>query len=463
MSDTPRSGAESRWQKPDREGGRLAAPSLTVGLLPLLMRTFQRNRSSRKNMRNSKIRKAVLICSAMVFLATQASLAQDWPQWRGPNRDGAVAFSPPKAWPDNLKPLWKVTVGAGHASPVVAGGKIFLLSRQGEQEVVSCFELNTGKQLWRDSYPVAYTMHPAATGHGKGPKSTPVVQNGKLYTLGITEVLSCYDTATGKLNWRKDFSKQFKLTSPDFGTAMSPVVDRGLLVVHVGGPNQGALTAFNAETGEVKWSWTGDGPAYASPIIVELGGARQVVTQTQQNIVGISADNGTLLWKIPFTTEYVQNIVTPLLYKQTLILSGINKGVFAVKVVKRGNEWATEQVWQNKEVSMYMNSPILHGDLVFGMSHRNKGQYFCLDAATGKTLWTSEGRQGENAAMLMAGEVMFLLNNDANLIVARATGKGPEPIKVYHVAESPTWAHPVVVGNRILIKDAATLALWGLD
>lgn len=400
---------------------------------------------------------------AIALLALPAG-AQDWPQWRGPNRDGIVAgFAEPKAWPEQLKQQWKVPVGAGHSSPVVVGRRVYLHSRQGEREVVTGFDLATGKTVWQDGYPVAYQMNPAATGHGKGPKSTAVAADGKLYTLGITEVLSCYDLATGKLRWRKDFGKQFKQTSPDFGTSMSPVVDRGLLIAHLGGPGQGALTAFDAGTGEVKWSWTGDGPAYASPIVVEVGGVRQVVTQSQQNIIGVSAERGELLWKLPFTTAYVQNIVTPLAYKDLLIFSGLDKGTFAVRLAKRGAEWVPEPVWENKEVSMYMNSPVLSGDLIFGMSHRNKGQFFCLDAGTGKTRWTSDGRQGENAAMVLAGGVMFLLKDDGNLIVARATAKGPEPIRVYQVADSPTWAHPAVVGDGILVKDANTLALWSLN
>ncbi len=408
--------------------------------------------------------KTALLGGLVVIFAHQSSFAQDWNQWRGPNRDGVVpAFSEPKAWPESLKSKWKVTVGIGHSSPVVVGGKVYLHSRQDEQEVVSCFDLNTGKLLWKDSYPVAYTMNPAATGHGKGPKSTPVVANGKLYTLGITEILSCYDISKGTRLWRKDFSGQFKSTAPTFGTSMSPIVDRGLLIVHVGTAGQGALIAFDANTGAEKWRWTGDGPAYASPIVVVLGGMRQVVTQSQENIIGVAVESGKLLWKMPFTTAYVQNIVTPILYKDTLIFSGLDKGVFAVKVVKRGDDWATEQVWQNKEVALYMNSPILKGDLLFGMSHKNKGQYFCLDASTGKTLWTSEGRQGENAAMLMAGGVVFSLNNDADLILSSATAKESQVLKKYHVADSPTWAHPVIVGRQVLIKDASTLALWSIE
>jgi outer membrane protein assembly factor BamB len=411
-------------------------------------------------------RTVLKIALSFSLLATYAQMtpAQDWPQWRGASRDGVITgFVAPKTWPDQLKQRWKVTVGIGHSSPVVAGNRVYLHSRQGENEVVAAYDLSNGKTLWQDSYPVAYTMNPAATGHGKGPKSTPVYNNGKLYTLGITGVLSCYDTAKGKLLWRKDFAEKFKAKAPLFGTAMSPVVDRGLVIVHAGGNDQGGMVALDANTGAEKWTWTEDGPGYASPIVVEIAGKRQIITQSQQNIIGVWADNGALLWKIPFTTEYVQNIVTPIQYKDLLIFSGINKGVFAVRVGWRDNRWVTDTVWQNKEVSMYMNSPLLAGDLLFGMSHRNKGQFFCLDAATGKTLWTGDPRQGENAAMLIAGNLIFSLTNDADLIVTSAADKGAKVIKKYHVAEKPTWAHPAIVGKNILIKDETTLAMWGLE
>ena len=412
---------------------------------------------------NSQVYRAAL-CFCFIALAGEVSFAQDWSGWRGPNRDGAVlSFSAPKAWPDKLKVKWKVPVGIGHSSPVVAGSRVYVFSRQDEQEVVSAIDLDSGKLLWKDSYDTPYMMNPAAVSHGKGPKSTPVLQGGKLYTLGISGILSCYDTKTGKPQWRKEFSKQFKATSPFYGSAMSPIVDNGLLIVHVGGHDAGALIAFDAETGELKWSWKGDGPGYASPIAVELSGLRQIVTQTQKFIVGISAANGELMWQIPFETEYSQNSVTPVAYKNTLIFSGIDKATMAVKVIKRDGKWATEQVWQNPQVSMYMNSPVITGDYLFGLSHKRKGQFFCLDARTGETLWTSEGREGENAAMLSAGETLFLLTNDAELIVAKNNAKRFEQLKKYRVAESPTWAHPAIIGNRILIKDASTLALLSVE
>lgn len=427
-------------------------------------RTLTRQRLQAIGITTAVVTKRIFRLLIAVALASQFCFAQDWPQWRGPNRDGVVAsFTAPKVWPDKLKTIWKVPVGIGHSSPVVVGRRVYLHSRQEENEVVSCFDLDSGKQLWRDSYPTPYMMNPAAVSHGKGPKSTPVVYNNKLYTFGISGILSCYDAATGQVRWRKEFSKQFKATSPLFGAATSPIVHNGLVIVHIGGHDAGALTAFNAETGDVKWSWTGDGPGYASPIVFEGGGASQFVTQTQKSIAGFSGANGELLWQIPFETEYVQNIVTPVVYEQTLILSGLDKGTTAIRVIKRGQKWETEQVWQNAEVSMYMNSPVVSGDFLFGLSHKRKGQFFCLDARTGKTLWSSTGREGDNAAMVAAGKFLFVLTDGAELIVARSDPKQLEVLKKYSVAESPTWAHPVVVGSRILIKDASTLSLLGLD
>ena len=399
-----------------------------------------------------------------VALASHVCFAQDWPQWRGLNRDGVVAsFIAPRVWPDKLKPIWKVQVGIGHSSPVVVGRRVYLHSRQEENEVAACFDLDTGKQLWRDSYPTPYMMNPAAVSHGKGPKSTPVVYNNNLYTFGISGILSCYDTMTGKVRWRKEFSKQFKATSPLFGAATSPIVHNGLVIVHVGGHDSGALTAFNAETGDVKWTWTGDGPGYASPIVFGSGATAQIVTQTQKSIAGFSAATGEQLWRIPFETEYVQNIVTPVVYKQTLIFSGLDKGTTAVRVIKLAGKWEAAKVWQNPEVSMYMSSPVVNGDYLFGLSHKRKGQFFCIDARTGQTLWTSVGRDGDNAAILAAGKFLFLLTDGAELTVARSDAILFEVLKKYSVADSPTWAHPVLVGSRVLIKDASSLALLSIE
>lgn len=414
----------------------------------------------RSNQMQQKTATLLLVLTSFPPLLT----AQDWPQWRGANRDGTiVSFVEPKAWPDQLKQKWQVTVGAGYSSPLLVDKKIYILTRQGEEEVIRCLDFDTGNQIWRDAYPAPYTMNPVARAHGKGPKSTPAFSAGNLFTLGISGILSCYHTGTGKVRWRRDFAGEFKTTSPYYGTASSPVVERGLVIAYVGGHDSGALMACNVESGKTVWSWAGDGPSYASPMVVELSGMRQVVTQSQKNVIGVSAADGRLLWSAPFTTAYVQNIITPLLFRDTLILSGLDKGVMAVRPSQNGGKWKTELVWENPAVAFYMSNPVLNGTLLFGMSHKNRGQFVALDAVTGKTVWTTAGREANNAAILTAGDKLFLLTDDAELIAAKAGGAAFEPLRRYTVASSPTWANPLISGMHILIKDTETLTLWSLE
>jgi outer membrane protein assembly factor BamB len=398
---------------------------------------------------------------AVCILAGTALLtAADWTEWRGPHRDG-VLLTEPKAWPEKLNLKWKIEVGEGHASPILVGTTIYEFTRLNDQETLQAIDLADGKVKWKQQYAAKFKVSPAANGHGPGPKSTPLYANGKLYTFGLGGILSCWDAETGKLIWRKDGSG-YKEGNPVFGTAMSPIVDRGMLIAHVGGDHSGALTAFDPATGNVRWTWTEDGPAYSSPIIVELAGVRQVVTQSQLNIIGVDEATGKSLWKIPFKTNYEQNCVTPLLYKDTVVLSGLEKGVFAVRLSRKGSDIVPETVWENKDAAMYMNSPVLSGDVLFGFSHLKKGQLFALDAATGKTLWMGPVRAGDNAAMLASKSTLISLDNEGKLTVAKANGKAFELIHEYTVAESATWAHPLVLPDGVLVKDVKTLARWGI-
>jgi outer membrane protein assembly factor BamB len=398
---------------------------------------------------------ALLLCSAFLSVTTAA---QDWSQWRGPNRNANVSdASIPQAWPKTLKEEWRVPVGIGHSSPVVANGRIYVFARQGEEEVLLCLDAITGKEIWRSAQAIAYQMHPAAVGHGKGPKSTPVINNGNVYTFGISGVLSCHDARTGKLKWR-EFSKQYPSTSPLFGTAMSPLIDSGLLIAHVGGHDKGALTAFDPETGAIKWSNEVDGPAYSSPIVVTLAGVRQVVTSTQGNVIGVDVTTGKLLWKLPAKSQYDENSVTAIAFKGMVIFSREGQGLTAIRLERHDSGFVPTEAWNNKENHMYLNSPVLQGNTLFGLSALKKGQFFALDADTGKTLWQGPGRMGENAAILnLGGKVLLLLINDGNLVVLPANAKEYLPAAQYTVATSPTWAHPVVIGRRILVKDQTSL------
>ncbi len=303
-------------------------------------------------------------------------------------------------------------------------------------------------------------MDKSAAPHGPGPKSTPAFADGKLYAIGMTGIVSAFDAAAGKLLWQTPAPGNMLLwTSNSF----SPLVDRGLVVVHVGGNDKGALTAFAAATGDVKWIWRDDGPGYGSPIVADLAGTRQIVTMTQKKFIGVDAATGALLWEQPYITEYAQNIITPVQYGQTLVVSGYQKPVTAFAVTKLKDRWAIQTLWENPDVSMYMSDAVLAGETIIGFSQRRSGQFFGLDPQTGKTLWMSDPRQAENAAIVAAGTLWFALKDDGELIVARGSRTAFDPLRRYAVANSPTWAQPVISGSRVFVKDLSTLTLWTLN
>ena len=386
--------------------------------------------------------------------------ADNWPQWRGPNRDGvAPAFRGPSAWPEKLQTKWKITVGEGHSSPISGEGKIFQFSRLDGKETLSAIDPASGKILWTQNYDAPFTMNVAAWGHGKGPKSTPVYASGRVFTLGISGILSSFAAADGKLIWRKEFSKTFKNSSPDFGVAMSPIVWEGLLIAHVGGDKGGALTAFDAATGEEKWRWSGDGPAYASPVVGVFEQVPHLITFSQRSVLAVHAKTGQLLWQMNYQTPWEQNNITPLLVNGTLILSGLDAGVKAVRPGLNNGIWTCEPLWEIKNASFSMNTPVftLNG-LVVGFSHKNKGQVVAINPKTGAIEWSGKPRQGENASIIMGAGSILVLTNESELTVFRDDTRKFETVRVYTVADSPVWAHPLPLEGGLVVKDAKTLA-----
>jgi outer membrane protein assembly factor BamB len=402
------------------------------------------------------MRSTVLVGCLVVVSTLHAQQSREWSQWRGPQRDGTAAFAAPATWPPSLTKRWELRVGLGHASPVVAGERVIVHTREGEREVTRAVDLKTGKELWRHDYAAPYTMNPAARGHGPGPKSTPAVAGDRVFTFGISGILSAHDIATGKLLWRTEAP----LAPPEFGTAMSPIVDGALVIVHLGANDQGALTAFDAASGKPRWRWTGDGPAYASPVVGTIGGTRQLVTQTENAVIGVDVSTGQLLWRIPFRTNYDQNSVTPVIVGDTVVYSGLENGTTAARIVKKGNTWAAVPLWKNEQVSMYMSSPVVVGGALYGLSHRNRGQFFAVELSSGRTLWTTPGRAGENASVIAAGDLLLLSTTDGELLVVRPDPARFAEIKRYRVAESAVWAHPALAGAAVVVKDVDTLVCW---
>jgi outer membrane protein assembly factor BamB len=367
------------------------------------------------------------------------------------------------AWPEKLTPKWKQAVGEGYSSPVVGDGRIYVHSRQEPDEVVTALDLATGKPLWTQRYPASFNKNKYATQMTKGPFSTPLFANGRVYTLGASAVLTALDAATGKVAWRKDWSKEIDTSRLFTGTAMSPIITDGLLIVHVGDDDAGAFRALDPVSGAEKWSLPGHGPGYASPVVATFGGTRQIVTLTDKAVVGVEIASGKELWQVPFPDEFNENIVTPVMAGDILVVSAIRKGTVGFRIAKSGANFTATQAWVNAEMSMYMSSPIVDGTHVYGFSNRRKGQLFCLDATSGKVTWSTEGRAGTNAALQSAGADLVVLTTEGELLVVKRNPAKYEEVRRYKVADGQAWGQPILLGKEIIVRDATSVAVLTLQ
>ena len=402
-----------------------------------------------------------IVLAGFTAIGSAQNGGPDWPQWRGPRRDGTLtSFTAPNVWPEALKQQWKITVGEGYATPILVGNRIYQFSRQAENEVLRAIDAATGKIIWEKTYPAPFEMTSGTRRHGPGPKSTPTYADGRIFTLGMSSIVTAWDAASGKELWRIPSGP----VQPEFHTAMSPLVDGNQMYLHIGGENKGSLNSFDPATGKVRWSWTGDGPAYGSPIIADIGGTRHLLLFSQQNFIGVNPATGALLWSVPFESRSTTNSITPLVYGNTIIVSGQGKPLTSYIVANKGGKWVADLAWETPEIQMSFSNGVLVGDAVFSMSPLNSGQFFWADAKTGKTLWVSEPRQAGNAAITRSGDLLFVLKDTGDLLIGPAKPGAPfTPIKTYTVASSATWAPPVISGNRIFVKDVETLALWTLN
>jgi outer membrane protein assembly factor BamB len=410
-------------------------------------------------MRNAK--RLISVMVGCVVLASAARVvAQDWPQWRGPDRDGKVTgFTAPQTWPAALVEKWKKTVGPGDATPALVGDRLYVFARQGDEEVTLCLAAGNGKELWKDHY-AAQAVTGAASRH-PGPRSSPAVAEGKVVTLGVGGVLSCLDAATGKLVWRKD---PFPKVVPQFFTAMSPMIVDGMAIAQLGGRGNGAILAYDLASGDEKWRWDAEGPEYASPVLLTVGGTQQIVTLTEKSIVGVGLPDGKLLWQLPFVPgRMAYNAATPIVDGQTVIYTGKGRGTKAVRIEKQGDGFAPKELWSNPEVAPQFNTPVLKDGLLFGLSDR--GNLFCLNAQNGQTAWVgaeSHGRGGF-AAIVDVGSCLVALPSTSELIAFKPSGKQYEELARIKVAETATYAHPVIAGGRIFVRDQDAVTLWTMQ
>ena len=388
-------------------------------------------------------------------LSAVPSASAQWPQWRGPERNGVIAAAATPAWPAAWKRAWRVDIGEGYSSPVVAGGRVFVHSRRDPEEIVTALDLASGKVVWQQKYASPFSKNQYANNMAKGPHSTPLVIGDKVITVGGTAVVSAWNAQTGALAWRKDYSTSVDLSKLFTGTATSPLNEGGLAIVQVGSDTHGGrIIALDPQTGAEKWTWKGKGPGYASPVAFTIAGVRQILTMTNGSIEGLDAKTGAALWSVPFPDEWHENIMTPIWTGAHLVVSGIRAGTQGYTVAQAGGKWTATQAWKNADVAMYMSTPVMADGVLYGLSVKKRGQIVAIDAATGALKWATEGRAAESASILLTPAHVLVLTTGGELILVKRSAAKYEEERRYTVADGATWAVPVVLKDSLIVRDA---------
>jgi outer membrane protein assembly factor BamB len=397
------------------------------------------------------------VALALTLALTPSLTAADWPQFLGPNRDGSSP-EPAPAWGGGPTVLWKQPVGDAHSSPVVAGGVVYAFFKPAgrDADALAAFDAATGDKKWERSYERAAFTPP----FGAGPRSTPAVAGGKVFTLGGTGVLACWDAATGDILWSVDTLKEFGAKNLFFGVSTSPLVVGDKVVVMVGGKGAGVV-AFDAATGKTAWRATDDPASYSSPVLTGTGAAAQIVVLTGKNLRGLSPD-GKELWAVPFVDALFETSTTPVVVGDLVVASSITAGSIGVKLGTADGKPTATQVWKNPELTCYFSTPVVvgpHAYMVVGVGSllgKPTCALRCVEVATGKVLWSEEKIGKYHAALLKtAGDDLFLFDDAGKVTRVRPDPAGFKPAESAKVS-GPTWAHPALAGGRLYVRDDKT-------
>jgi outer membrane protein assembly factor BamB len=399
---------------------------------------------------------AACLLGGLVFPAA----AGDWPQFRGPARDGT---SPEKGllatWPAKGPPLvWDLKVGEGYSGPAVAGERLILFHRVENKEVVECLSAVDGKKSWKYAYATTYQDQ---IGKGDGPRSTPVISGKWVYTLGAEGLLHCFELASGKKVWARALNKEYKVKQNWFGVGTTPLVEGGLVILNVGGEGAG-IVALAADTGKEKWKATTDDASYASPVAATIDGARQVIFLTRAGVVSLNPKDGKVRFKKPWRSRESAsvNAASPVVVKDLVFVSAsYETGALLLKV---GKDRARE-VWKSDEVlSCHYETPVYHDGFLYGFDGRqeNGARLRCVELKTGKVRWTKE--DFGCGSMILADKKLIILTEAGDLVLAEPTPAGYKERARATVLTGPCRAPIALANGRLYARDAKRLVCLDL-
>lgn len=415
---------------------------------------------------------SALILSA---LACGALRADDWPQWRGPNRDAVCAESGLMVtFPAGGLPVrWRAPVGWGWASPVVAKGKVYLadaeVKRPQPKERLHCYDEATGKELWTHTYDAAYPDWAYDPAQESGPVATPVVQDGKVYTVGRLGQMFCLDALTGNVVWQKDLGREFEVAMAP-GTP-SPLIEGDLLIHFAGGKRGACVVAFQRNTGQEAWKALDEAPTFSSPIVIPSGGKRQLIVWTQESVTSLDPLTGTVFWRERLITGSDYAVSTPVFLNGRLLIGGmmfqLNPDKPAAAVLWPDTKARERRIFSHTSTAMF------HGEHVF--SAKSAGGLICVEAATGKQLWetakVTDLKNGASIHLTPNGDSVLLFTDRGELIRARLTAMGYDEISRTPLL-SPTfpfggrnvaWSAPAYANRHIFVRSGKELICASLE
>ncbi len=406
---------------------------------------------------------SLILLSGTLMISSASAARPDWLQWRGPTRDGQV-HADARQWPsrlsaNNLKKLWSVDLAEGYSSPVVAGNRVITVeTRSKKNEIVRAFDRNTGKQLWESSWAGSMRVPFFAAKNGSWVRSSPASDGRNLYVGGMLDLLVSLDLASGKEQWRVDFPRKEKTPKPQFGFVCSPLLDKEHVYVQAGS----ALRKMRKDDGETVWKVLTDeramfGSAFSSPIRSTIGNRDQIVVQTRMELAGVAPHDGKVIWKTPVKAFRGMNILTPTVIGDKIFTSTYGGGTFWYGIEKKGAQQAIAPLWQHK-LEGYMSSPVVVDGFVY-MHGRDK-RFHCLDPGKKKVLWSTADVYGDYWSMVANGKSILALDNRGFLLLIEASPKGFKLVDRIEVSGRPTWAHLVVCGNEVYVRDLKGLTAY---
>ncbi|MCW5553151.1 MAG: PQQ-like beta-propeller repeat protein [Verrucomicrobiae bacterium] len=381
-----------------------------------------------------------------------------WTGFRGPQRDGHYQEQPILTnWPaSGLRELWRQPCGGGYASFAIAQGLAFTIEQRRQQEVVVAYHVETGHEVWTHGWDAHFTESMG----GDGPRATPAYDAGKLYAVGATGELRCLNADDGELLWAKNILTENNSSVPIYGVSASPLIVDEKLLVLTGGERPGEVVCYDKQDGRKLWSSARENTGYASPMVIELAGERQLLVSLATNTVGLRLDDGAVRWRFPWQVQNNQlPIAQPVIIASNrfVLSAGYFTGSAAFEVSETAGEFGVQELWRNKHMKNKFSTSVAWDGFVYGL---DENILVCLDARTGERRW-KDGRYGHGQLLLASGHLV-ILSGDGHLALVRATPGRHEEIARFPAIRGKTWNHPAISQGRLLVRNGAEMACFDL-